>query len=191
MHTTRTRFQTAIITVTEDTKSWLRDEFKAILESNKDFTRKCDYIGYSIAHMDAQAASLDEEIKELQTMKKKLKAAKDITLSIGAEVFNEYGIEKIEGAGISSITLTKEISKVTQKLEILDDELLIAAGFYKKVLDEDAILQAYENQDQTVKQYSVLKVEEITTLPKIKINKRRASNTIEDISLQEASWSRR
>lgn len=187
MHTTRTRFQTAIITVTEDTKSWLRDEFKAILESDKDFTRKCDYIGYSIAHMDAQAASLDEEIKELQTMKKKLKAAKDITLSIGAEVFNEYGIQKIEGAGISSITLTKEISKVTQKLEILDDELLIAAGFYKKVLDEDAILQAYENQDQTVKQYSVLKVEEITTPPKIKINKRRASNTIEDISLQEAS----
>ena len=187
MHTTRTRFQTAIITVTEETKSWLRDEFKAILESNKDFTRKCDYIGYSIAHMDAQVVSLDEEIKELQTMKKKLITAKNITLSIGAEVFSEYGIEKIEGAGISSITLTKETSKVMQKLEILDDELLIAAGFYKKVLDEEAILQAYENQDQTVKQYSELIIEEISTPSKIKINKRRASNTIEDISLKEAS----
>ena len=190
MHTTRTRFQTAIITVTEDTKSWLRDEFKSILESDKDFTRKCDYIGYSIAHMDAQVTSLDEEIKELQAMKKKLKAAKDISLSVGAEVFSEYGIEKIEGAGISSITLSSETSKVKQHLEILDDELLLAAGYYKKVVDEDAVLTAIQDQelDPAVHEAAAMISETVITPAKIKVNKRRKSaNTIETIELQEAS----
>ena len=188
MKTTRYRFQTAIESVNEDTTSWLKDEFKTILESEKDFTRKCDYIGFSIANIDSKVASLDEEIKELQSLKKKLKEAKDIALTIGAEVFNEYGIDKIEGAGISSITITKSTSKQSHHLEILDEEVLIDAGFYKKVLDEDAVLQAYEAQDPLALKYCSLSVEEIQTPAKLRINKRKGvNNSIEPNELEAAS----
>ena len=107
MKTTRYRFEQAVQEVQTDTIDLLKDEFKSILESNKDFTRKADYIGFSIVSLDAKVASLDEEIKELQQLKKSLKSAKEITLITGAKVFEEYGIDKIEGAGISSITMSK------------------------------------------------------------------------------------
>ena len=188
MKTTRYRFQTAIESVNEDTTNWLKDEFKTILESDKDFTRKCDYIGFSIANIDSKVASLDEEIKELQSLKKKLKSAKDIALTVGAEVFSSYGIEKLEGAGISSITVSKETTKSKQSLEILDEEILTAAGFYKKVLDEDAVLQAYEAQDPLALKYCSLSVEEIQTPAKLRINKRKGvNNSIEPNELEAVS----
>lgn len=126
MKTTRYKFEQAVQEVKEDTKEWLRDEFKSILESEKDYTRKCDYIGFSIASIDDKVASLDEEIKELQHLKQKLKSAKEIALTIGAELFQDYGIDKLEGAGISSITLTKESTKSKTTLEILDEEVSTA-----------------------------------------------------------------
>lgn len=182
MITTRTRFQSALEAVTEDTKSWLIDEFKTILEAEKDYTRKADYIGFSIAHMDAKIQSLDEEIKELQNLKKKLKLAKDTALTIGAEVFGNYGIEKLEGAGISSITVTKPSTTVKTNLKIIDEEALISAGFYKKVLDTDAVIAAHLSDSDsiaymTVQEYSSYEQEEVTTLAKLKVNKRRGVNT--------------
>ena len=176
MKTTRYRFQTAIESVNEDTTNWLKDEFKTILESEKDFTRKCDYIGFSIANIDSKVASLDEEIKELQNLKKKLKVAKDLALTIGAEVFSSYGIEKLEGAGISSITLSKESVKTKSSLQILDPDALIAAGYVKTVIDEEAVTKALESDDPLVQQYCDLTIEEVTTPAKLKINKRRSSN---------------
>ena len=114
MKTTRYRFEQSVQEVKEDTTSWLTDEFKSILESDKDFTRKCDYIGFSILGIDSKVASIDEEVKELQTLKKNLKLAKELTLQTGATVFQEYGISKLEGAGISSITINEPnpISKI-------------------------------------------------------------------------------
>ena len=192
MKTTRYKFEAAIQAVSEDKTEWLIGEFKSVLESDKDFTRKCDYIGYSIASIDSKVASLDEEIKELQQLKKNLKSAKDIALTTGAKVFTEYGIDKLEGAGISSITLTKPSTKIKEILEVKDEEALIGAGFYKQVLDEEAVIQAINSDPDSlaymnVEQYASLNLEEITTASKLKINKRRTSNTIEDISLKEAS----
>lgn len=180
MKTTRYRFEAAIQAVTEDSKSWLIDEFKSILESDKDFTRKCDYIGFSLASIDSKVASLDEEIKELQELKKKLKLAKNIALTVGAEVFGEYGIDKLEGAGISSITVTKPTSKQKYNLEILDADALIAAGYCKTIVDEDAVLQAYHLENSNLEKvlpYSKLTLENIITVSKLKINKRRSSNS--------------
>jgi hypothetical protein len=180
MKTTRYRFEQAVQEVKSDTTAWLKDEFKAVLESDKDFTRKADYIGFSILSIDVKVSSLDEEIKELQQLKKNLKSAKEIALTTGAKVLQEYGIEKIEGAGISSITLTKPSTKVKQQLEVLNEDQLIQAGFYKKTLDEDALIKAYEGHGSDsdkvlVRQFSNLDAEIITTEPKLKINKRRTN----------------
>ncbi len=184
MKTTRYRFEKAIQEVKVDTTEWLKDEFRSILESDKDFTRKADYIGFSIASIDAKMLSLDEEVKELQTLKRSLKSAKDIVVKIGASVLSEYGIDRIEGAGISSITIAKEVSREVQKLEILDAEALIQYGYYTKVVDEDAVIRAYNTSHTRDKigNYCRVTKEVLTTPAKLKINKRRSNSSSTEVT---------
>ncbi len=175
MKTTRYRFEQQVQEVKEETKSWLADEFKGILESDKDFTRKADYIGFSILSIDAKVASLDEEIKELQQLKKKLKQAKEIALQTGADVFKEYGIDKLEGAGISSITINKPTPSSKIKLTIHNEHKLIEAGFCRKVLDEDAVIEFYNSGKclETINANCSIEILKDVKPIKLKINKRR------------------
>lgn len=188
MKTTRYRFEQAVQDVKEDTTQWLRDEFKSILESNKDFTRKCDYIGFSIASIDDKVASIDEEIKELQELKRNLKDAKNLASSVGAEIFAEYGIDKLEGAGLSSITVAPAKHKEVQKIEILDEDELIKAGYWMKVVDEDAVLEAHQLRHRRELIEGCYRVTDIdlSTPAKLKVNKRRgATNHIDWCGNQE------
>ena len=177
MKTTRYRFEQVVQEVKSENIDWLRDEFKAILESDKDFTRKADYIGFSIASIDVKVVSLDEEIKELQQLKKSLKSAKTIALTTGAEVFAEYGIDKLEGAGISSITVSKATSKMNQRIEILQEDELIKAGYYIKVVDEEAVLEAHQHRHRRELIKGCYKVIEVdtSTPAKLRVNKKRIS----------------
>ncbi len=177
MKTTRYRFEEAVQEVRSENTDWLKDEFRAILESSKDYTRKADYIGFSIASIDAKVASIDEEIKELQQLKKSLKSAKTIALTLGAEVFLEYGIDKLEGAGISSITVSKATSKMNQTLEILKEDELIKAGYYIKVVDEDAVMEAHQFRHRRELIKGCYKVTDIdtSTPAKLRVNKKRIS----------------
>ena len=178
MKTTRYKFEQSVQEVKEETKSWLTDEFKAILESDKDFTRKADYIGFSILSIDAKVASIDEEVKELQALKKKLKSAKDIALQTGAGVFKEYGIDKLEGAGISSITINKPTSTSKIRLTIHNEDKLIEAGFYKKIIDDKAILDFYNSGKclDTINANCSIEILKDVKPTKLKINKRRSYN---------------
>jgi hypothetical protein len=177
MKTTRYNFEKAVQEVKSNSTQWLKDEFKSILESNKDYTRKADYIGLSINSIDNRIASIDEEIKEMQHLKKNLKDAKDVVLTTGASIFKEYGIDKIEGATISSITTTKPTIKNKVVITPVNTELLIKSGFYKKVLDTEAINTAYEygNYTELIEKACSIDKITITTLAKLKINKRRKS----------------
>jgi len=184
MKTIRYRFEQAIQEAKEDNSNWLIDEFKSILESNKDFTRKADYIGFSILGIDSKVASLDEEIKELQELKRNLKLAKEVTLTTGAKVFKEYGIDKIEGAGISSITINnpKPTSKVV--LTIHNEYNLIDVGFYKKVIDKDAVLEAYNSGSylDVINANCTVEIQKDKKHAKLKVNRRRGTaitNTME------------
>jgi len=187
MKTTRYRFEQSVQEAKEDTKSWLTDEFKSILESDKDFTRKADYIGFSIASIDAKVVSLDEEIKELQTLKKNLKSAKTIALAVGAEVFASYGIDKLEGAGISSITINKPNPTSKVELTIHNEYNLIDAGFYKKVIDKESILEAYNSGSylEVINANCTVEITRDVKEPKLKINKRRSSATTGTIATME------
>lgn len=187
MKTTRYRFEQAVQEVKEDTTEWLRDELRSILESNKDFTRKCDYIGFSIASIDSKVASIDDEIKELKELKTNLKEAKSIAVAVGAKVFAEYGIDKIEGSALSSITVVPAKHKVLQKIEILDEDELIKAGYWIKVADEDALLEAHQckhRRELIDGCYRVTDVD-LSSPAKLKINKRRGTNNHIDWSERE------
>jgi len=183
MKTTRYQFEVAVQGATTKTKQWLKDEFKAILESNKDYTRKADYIGFSISSIDDKVNTIDEEIKELQTIKKNLKLAKATALEVGAEVFNEFGVTKLEGAGISSITCTKATNSTQTKLVILEPQPLIDAGFYTKVLDEKRLLERFNDGEYLplIQKYTRVETTNISKPSKLKVNKRRSVNNTTEL----------
>ena len=189
MKTTRYKFEQTVQSATAKSKEWLKEEFRAILESDKDYTRKADYIGFSVLSIDNRIESLDEEIKELQELKKTLKSAKEIVLTTGAEIFIEYGIDKLDGAGISSITFTGATTADKSKLIVDNVEPLIQAGFYKKVLDEDMVMQYYTSDKYSEVIQANAHIEVISTPrpAKIKVNKRRGVNNNSHTATEEVA----
>jgi len=177
MKTTRYKFEQTVQSANDKSREWLKEEFRAILESDKDYTRKADYIGFSVLSIDTRIQSLDEEIKELQGLKKTLKTAKEIVLTTGAEIFLEYGIDKIDGAGISSITFTGATTADKSKLVISNPDPLIEAGLFKKVVDEELVAQFYtsDKYGTVIQQNAHIEVISNPKPAKIKINKRRSS----------------
>lgn len=108
-------------------------------------------------------------------------------MQIGAEIFREYGIDKLDGAGISSITFTGATTNDKTKLIITNKEALMEAGFYKQVLDEDLIKELYNNPEYSdiIQTHTRLDVESIPKPAKIKINKRRSANNEDHTSMKE------
>jgi hypothetical protein len=177
MKTARYQFEQTVHNTTDKNREWLKEEFRAILESDKDYTRKADYLGFSVLSIDQRIQSIDEELKELQSLKKSLKSAKEIVLVTGAEIFLEYGIDKIDGAGISSITVTRATTVDKSKIIIDNAEALIEAGLYRKVVDEAMVAQFYTSDKyaDVIQDNAHIEVTSTPKPAKIRINKRRTS----------------
>lgn len=179
MKTTRYHLEKVVQSAKVNNVDYLKSELKDVLESNNDYTKKADYIGYSILSIDEKIKLIDEQLSELKEYKSKLKEAKSLALEVGAKVFNEYGISKIEGVGISSITVSNEIRSKKTSLVIQNEQSLIDAGFYKKVIDEKAILDSYNNGDyqDLILQNCIVETNETVIASKLRVNKRRGSNS--------------
>ncbi|MFW3346458.1 hypothetical protein ACN9K5_09760 [Aliarcobacter butzleri] len=175
---TRYRFEATVQDANEFNKAYLTNEFVDILESNKPYQSKCDYIGYSLLSIDEKINLIDEEMQNLKDYKQKLKVAKEVALSVGAKVFQNYGITKIEGARISSITVTNATETTKLELTVKNEEALIEQGFYKKVLDESKVLQSYVNGDfkEFIEEYVDVKPVIHIRPSKLRVNKRRDAN---------------
>lgn len=191
MKTTRYQFERDLEGANGNNSDWLKTSFASILASDKHFTSKADYIGYSILSIDEKVQSLDDQIKELQAVKKRLKEAKEIAITIGAEVLTQYGIDKLEGMGISSITLTPAKESVTTELIIHDEEALMQLGYYYKILDTARVLEEFTKADERerLSPYCDVVIAKTTTQSKLKVNKRRSANTADftaPLNLQEA-----
>ena len=189
MKTIRYQLEKDIESANANNSDWLKTKFKEVLESDKDFTRKCDYLGLSIASIDDRIQSIDDEIKELRTLKDMLKNAKEISLTLGAQIFDEYGISRLEGARISSITITNPLPSSKLKLTVINDKPLIEAGFYKKVVDMDALLESYKMGDyvELISQYCSIEIINESQTKKLKINKRRTTASNLDDTLLEVA----
>jgi hypothetical protein len=179
MKTTRYQFERDIEGANSSNADWLKQSFQSILESDKHFTAKADYIGYSILSIDEKVQSLDDQIKELQAVKKRLKEAKEVAVTIGAEIFNAYGIDKLEGTGISSITVTDSKSSTATELIIHDEKALMDLGYYYKILDAARVMDDFTKADERsiLEPYCDVVLTTTTTASKLKINKRRSANT--------------
>ena len=171
--------QTQMESLKEGNTQWFKDYLKQVLESDKSYFEKTDYIAYSINEVQHKIDYIADEIKELQALKKSLESSKEIALQTTATVLSEYGIDKIEGTVVSSITITLEQTKSKEELVIKDENAVMHLGFVKFSVDEDAIKKAFTNNHANeiseLKEYVEI-VPTITTTPaKIKINNRRSS----------------
>ena len=130
MKMTNYRLQTEIENIKEDKQEWFKNYVRQVFESKKPYHAKADYIGLSMKELDNKIAYIAEDIKELQTLKKNLARAKSIALEATATVLAEYGIDRLDGTSISSITITPKKTKLKETFKIIDAEALIKLGFY-------------------------------------------------------------
>jgi len=139
MKMTNYRLQTEIENINTDRTEWFKNYVRQVLESNKPYYAKADYIGLSIKELDNKIAYISDDIKELQTLKKNLASAKTTALGATAEVLAEYGIDRLDGTAISSITIAPAKTQTKETFKIIDKDALIQLGFCKVVIDEQAV----------------------------------------------------
>ena len=188
MKTTNYRLQTEIEHLKPTAKKdYFKNYVREILESDKPYHVKADYIGLSFQELQNKIDYLASDIKELQQLKKTLTEAKTIAQEATASVLAEYGIDRIDGTAISSLTITPSKIKTKDKLVITDSYALMALGYTKVTVDEDAVkaaMSTIEGMDEIDKFVEVsVTAEEVPA--RIKINSKRGSANNEATELLE------
>ncbi len=171
-------------------KEWFKQYLKEVLESDKPYYQKSDYIALSFMELDNKLTYLTNEIKALAALKKKLTEAKTLGLEIAAQTLTEYGIEKMEGTTISSLTITPTKKKLKEIIRIKDPSKVMELGYVTFSVDEKAVkesLQYPEQFEQLDPLIEVSATEEIVPA-RLKINKKRTSDvTAESAELLEVA----
>ena len=190
------RLQTEIENLKIGNVEWFKSYVRDILESDKQYYEKADYIAYSISQVQNKIDYVSNEIKELQDLKKSLATSKELAMEITASVLAEYGIDKLEGASISSITITPEKVKTENVIFIKDEKAVIQLGFVSFIPDYEAIEKTLTTNEgyvyEELAQYVVVSKISTTTQSKIKINNKRNSSTninqVDEILVVEESY---
>jgi len=175
MKMTNYRLQTEIENINTDKTEWFKNYVRQVLESNKPYHAKADYIGLSIKELDNKISYISDDIKELQALKKNLTLAKTTALEATAEVLAEYGIDRLDGTAISSITITPKKSKTKDTLNIINSEELIKLGYFRVVVDEQSVKEAMSTLEgmNEIDKYVEVEVVKEEVPAKIKVNFRR------------------
>ncbi|NOQ30493.1 MAG: hypothetical protein GQ570_05145 [Helicobacteraceae bacterium] len=177
MKMTNYRLQTEIENIKENKQEWFKDYVRQVLESNKPYHAKADYLGLSIQEIQNKIDYLSDDIKEMTVLKKSLTSAKATALEATASVLAEYGIDRLDGTSISSITITPQKTKHQDTFKVINADALIKLGFYRVVVDEQSVKDAMltvEGMNKIDKFVEVGIVNEEVPA-RIKVNARRSS----------------
>ena len=178
MKTTNYRLQTEIEHLSPTSqKEWFESYIREVLESDKPYYAKADYIGLSFQELQNKIDYIASDIKELQQLKKKLTQAKQIAQEVTATVLVEYGIDRLDGTAISSLTITPQKRSSKEKIIIKDEDALLQLGYANVTVtvDEKAVREAMltlEGMEEIDKFVEIQTVTEETPA-KLKINPRR------------------
>lgn len=142
MKTTSYRLLNEIEHIKADNQEWFKQYVRQILESDKPYYAKADYIGLSVQELQSKIDYLNDEIKSMSALKKSLMEAKAVALEATASVLSEYGIDRLDGAMLSSITITPKKTKLTETFKIIDPQALIQLGYCSVIVDEKAVREA-------------------------------------------------
>jgi len=178
MKMTNYRLQTEIENINTDKTEWFKNYVRQVLESNKPYHAKADYIGLSIKELDNKISYISDDIKELQALKKNLTLAKTTAQEATAEVLAEYGIDRLDGTAISSITITPAKNKTKDTLNIINSEELIKLGYFRVVVDEASVKEAMSTLEgmNEIDKFVEVGVAKEEVPAKIKVNFRRNSS---------------
>jgi len=176
---TNYRLQTEIENLTPlSQKDWFKNYVIEVLESDKPYHVKTDYIGLSFQELQNKIDYLSSDIKELQALKKSLSQAKLLAQEVTASILSTYGIDRLDGTSISSITITPQKTKLKETFKVTNAEALIKLGFYTVVVDEQSVRDAMltvEGMDD-IDEFVEIGVISEEVPAKIKVNARRSSS---------------
>lgn len=178
MKMTNYRLQTEMEHIKPDNQEWFKDYIRQVLESKKPYHAKADYIGLSIQEIQNKINYLSDDISEMSALKKSLTASKATALEATASVLAEYGIDRLDGTSISSITITPHKTKLKETFKVIDEQSLIKLGFYTVIVDEKAVKDAMltvEGMD-TIDEFVEVGVINEEVPARIKVNARRSSS---------------
>lgn len=173
MKMTNYRLQNEMESINPHNLDWYKDYVRQVLESNKPYYAKADYIGLSIQEIQNKIDYLSSDIKEMTALKKTLTTAKAT-----AEVLAEYGIDRLDGVSISSITITPSKTKSKETFKIIDEKELISLGYFTAVVDEQSVKDAMliiEGMNE-VDKYVEVGVTTENVPARIKVNAKRNSS---------------
>ena len=178
MKMTNYRLQTEIENIKEDKQEWFKNYVRQVLESNKPYHAKADYIGLSIKEIDNKIEYLSADIKEMTALKKSLTLAKTTALEATAEVLAEYGIDRLDGTAISSITITPQKTKLKDTLKIINKDELIKLGYFNIVIDEASVKEAMKTLQgmNEIDKFVEVGVVQEEVPARIKVNSKRGSS---------------
>ena len=171
-------------------KEWFKNYLKEMLESDKPYYVKSDYIALSFMELDNKIDYLVNEIKTLTDLKKKLQQAKTLGLEIAAETLNEYGIDKMEGTAISSLTIAPPKTKTKESIRIKDPQKVMELGYVSFSVDEKAVKEALHHKEMFAEldPYVDVSYEEEQIPARLKINKKRnMSNPADTVEILDAA----
>jgi hypothetical protein len=124
----------------QKSNSYFKEYLQSVLEDeSKPYYQKADYVGLSLNELKNKIDDISTSIKELQAYKKRLSSALDIAKTITAKVLLDNGVDRIDGNIISSITLSKPLSKTKTDISILDEQEIMKMGYIKFSVDMEAI----------------------------------------------------
>jgi hypothetical protein len=181
MKTTNYRLQTEIehLSLTSQ-KEWFKNYLKEVLERDKPYYVNSAYIALRFMELDNKILYLSNEIKMLTSLKKKLQEAKTLGLEIAAQTLQEYGIDKMEGTAISSLTIAPEKHKTKETIRIKDPQKVMELGYVQFSVDEKAVKEALHHTEmfEQLDPYVDVSLEEETVPARLKINKKRNVSTL-------------
>lgn len=167
-------------------RDWFRQSITNILENPKLTSfYKCDAISEAFISLDAKLQYLKEQQRLLANLKKQIEIAKELAKEEVSKALLSFGVNKLEGMKVSSITASKESVKTVAKLEILDKEALLRAGYFKVELDIPAVEEALLSADKRaeIQDYADMKIEKVVKGATIRINKRKGGLENDELSL--------
>ncbi len=157
-------------------REWFYNSVIAILE-NKNISSysKSDRIAEAFMSLDSKIDYIKEQQKLLASLKKQLETAKSNGKEEVSKALLSFGIDKLEGLAISSITVSKATDKSIAKLEILDEKSLINAGYFSVILDTEAVEKALlSDQRHEVEQFADMSIVSVNKPATMRINKRKS-----------------
>lgn len=166
----------ALHTGNDQSKKWFTQSVKDILESKLSPFSKSDVIAEAFISIDAKIDYIKEQQALLSNLKKQLELAKSYAKEEVSNTLLSFGVSKLEGLKVSSITATKPTNKSVARLEVLNKDELLKLGYFKVVLDEEAVEEALLSADKRpeVEQFADMKIETVSKKATIRINKRKS-----------------